>query len=61
MVPSASTDAMIKALDAVWEGPVPFTVLLAPGGEIMYRQNGPIDPEEVTSILFEHFDGFYDE
>jgi thiol-disulfide isomerase/thioredoxin len=57
----ASTDAMIKALDTAWEGPLPFTVLLAPGGEIMYRQNGPIDPEEVTSILFEHFDGFYDE
>ncbi|MEX2044913.1 MAG: redoxin domain-containing protein, partial [Opitutus sp.] len=36
----ASSDALIKALDPEWQGPLPHTVVIAPGGKIIYRQNG---------------------
>ncbi len=31
----ASTDALVKALDPEWPGPLPHTVLIAPGGKIL--------------------------
>jgi hypothetical protein len=56
----ASTDAMIKALDTEWIGPLPFTVLIAPGGEIIYRQNGPVEPEQLKNMIYDYLGGYYD-
>ncbi|MFO0914016.1 MAG: redoxin domain-containing protein [Pirellulales bacterium] len=36
-------DRLAEVLDPQWPGPVPYTVLIAPGGQVVYRQNGPID------------------
>jgi peroxiredoxin len=44
-------DKLVNALDSKWEGPVPFTVLIAPGGKIIYRKTGPIDPLEVKKAV----------
>ncbi len=41
---SADRDKLIDAFDPQWPGAVPFTVLLAPGGQILYRELGSIDP-----------------
>lgn len=43
----ASSDALIKALDPEWQGPLPHTVVIAPGGEIVYRKTGVLDPHEL--------------
>jgi peroxiredoxin len=44
-------DRMMEALDAKWEGPVPHTIVIAPGGKIVYRSTGQIDPLEVKRAV----------
>jgi peroxiredoxin len=44
-------DALAEALDPQWSGPVPYTVLIAPGGEIVYRQSGPLDVLELRRAI----------
>lgn len=56
----ASTDAIIKALDTEWKGPLPFTVVIAPGGKIIYRQNGPVKPTELKNVIYDYLGGYYD-
>ncbi len=40
-------DTMAQIIDAEWTGALPHTILVAPGGEIVWRQNGEIDIVEV--------------
>lgn len=40
-------DTMAKAIDSEWTGALPHTVLVAPGGEILWRHTGEIDIVEV--------------
>ncbi len=47
----ASMDALIQALDPQWEGPQPHTVLVAPGGEIVFRHNGMIEEHDLLDAL----------
>ena len=44
-------DELAEALDSVWEGPVPYTLLIAPGGEILHRWKEEIDPDEIKSEI----------
>ena len=55
----ASTDALIKALDPAWPGPLPHTVVIAPGGKIVYRHNGAVDPEVLKNEVLKHLGAFY--
>lgn len=48
---SDDRDAMFESLDPKSEGAVPYTVLIAPGGEVVYRQHGPIDPAKLKRII----------
>ncbi len=34
---------LIEIVDPQWQGAIPYTVLIAPGGEIVYRHSGIID------------------
>ncbi|HOL72902.1 MAG TPA: redoxin family protein [Bryobacteraceae bacterium] len=49
----ASTDtyAMQAAFDAKWEAGVPYTVLLAPGGKLLYQKQGEVDILELRRII----------
>ena len=44
-------DQLAEALDPKWEGPVPYTILIAPGGEIVKRWKDEIDPSELKSEI----------
>jgi peroxiredoxin len=55
----ASADALIAALDPQWPGPLPHTVLIAPGGRILYRHNGPIDEKEVLAKILAELGPYY--
>jgi thiol-disulfide isomerase/thioredoxin len=44
-------DKFAEALDQSWPGPVPYTLLIAPGGKIVYRKTGAIDPLEVKRAI----------
>ena len=52
-------DALAEALDPEWKGPVPYTLLIAPDGEVVYRQHGPIDPLEVRRAVVERLGRTY--
>ena len=55
----ASADDLIKALDPAWPGPLPHTVVIAPGGKILYRHNGLLDIEELRAKLIETMGPYY--
>jgi len=48
-------DGLIKALDVKWEGPIPYTIIIKPGGEVIYRHQSEIDPAEVRELIIDTF------
>jgi len=48
---SEDRDALAEALDPSWTGALPYTLLVAPGGKIIYRHTGIIDPLEFKQII----------
>jgi len=59
LVKDAPQDALIVALDPQWPGPLPHTVLVAPGGQILWRHNGPIDPAAARIAIVEALGSYY--
>jgi hypothetical protein len=49
----------VKALDAEWQGPVPHTVIVAPGGKVIYRHTGEIDALEVKGVIADYLGRTY--
>jgi len=47
----ASTDKFADILDKDWRGPLPHTILIAPGGKVIYRHTNAIDPIEVRQAI----------
>ena len=52
-------DAFAEALDKEWPGPVPYTLVVAPGGKVVYRKVGAIDPLEVKRAIVSHLGRTY--
>lgn len=48
---SDDRDKLAEALDKQWPGPVPYTILVAPGGNILYRKHDTFDPLEVKKAI----------
>ncbi|MGB3588884.1 MAG: redoxin domain-containing protein [Tunicatimonas sp.] len=46
--------ALIEAIDPEWEGALPYTILIEPGGERIYSQQGTIEPLALRKIIVEH-------
>jgi len=46
-------DKLADALDKQWSGALPMTLLVAPGGKVIYRKAGQIDPLEVRRAIVE--------
>ena len=44
-------DRFADLVDKEWPGPLPHTVVIAPGGKVIYRKNGPIDPLELKRAI----------
>ena len=44
-------DELAEIVDSEWQGPLPYTVLIAPGGKIVKRWSDEIDPQEVKTTL----------
>ena len=55
----ASSEALITALDPEWQGPLPHTVIIAPGGKIVYRKTGLLDPNELYAKMLELLTPYY--
>jgi len=54
-----SRDALAEALDSQWPGALPHTVVIAPGGEIIYRHNGQVDPVTLKKAIVEKIGRHY--
>jgi peroxiredoxin len=42
---------LIEAIDPAWQGALPYTILVEPGGKIVYAKQGAIDPAEMKKII----------
>lgn len=54
-----SRDEFAEALDPQWPGPVPYTILVAPGGKVIYRKVDEIDPLELKRAIVEYLGRTY--
>jgi hypothetical protein len=51
---------LIKAVNTSWQGVLPYTVLVEPGGKLVYAKEGRIDPAELKrTIVNNHLLGKY--
>ncbi|MGA2093218.1 MAG: redoxin family protein [Sedimentisphaerales bacterium] len=51
--------AMGEAVDKEWQGAIPYTVIIKPGGEIIYRHSGPIEPLEVKKVIIGYLGRYF--
>lgn len=42
---------LMAAFDSTWKGAVPYTLLISPGGDILYKHQGAVDPLEVRRLI----------
>jgi peroxiredoxin len=56
---AANSDDLSKVLDNEWPGPIPHTLVIGPGGKVVYRHNGEIDGEELRSAILAAMGRFY--
>jgi peroxiredoxin len=50
---------LIEAVDKNWSGSLPYTLLIAPGGEVVFSHNGVIDPPEVKKEIMQKIGRFF--
>lgn len=52
-------DKLADALDPQWPGPLPHTLLIAPGGKVIYRKTGQIEPLELKHAIADYLGRTY--
>ncbi len=45
---------LIEAVDPKWQGALPYTILVEPGGKIIYGKQGTINPSEIKRLIVDH-------
>lgn len=48
---------LIEAFDSEWSGALPFTLLIDPAGEVLYRREGAIEPLELKRTILRELNG----
>jgi thiol-disulfide isomerase/thioredoxin len=51
--------AMVEALDAAWQGEIPHTLLVAPGGKVIWRSEGAFDRLALRKAIVGHLGRYY--
>jgi peroxiredoxin len=44
---------LIEAVDPEWQGALPYTLLIEPGGKVLYRKQDIIDPHQMKKLIVE--------
>jgi peroxiredoxin len=52
-------ETLMQALDPASPGPVPYTIIVAPGGKIIYRHPGQIDSATLLAKLLDQLGPYY--
>jgi hypothetical protein len=47
--------ALVQQFDSSWQGGVPYSVVIAPGGNILSRTNGQVDILKVRRTILASF------
>jgi peroxiredoxin len=47
--------ALMKAVDPEWNGAVPYSMIIAPGGTVLYKSTGPLDILKARRTLLASF------
>ncbi|MCU0787809.1 MAG: redoxin domain-containing protein [Verrucomicrobia bacterium] len=55
----AKVDALAAALDPEWPGPIPYTLVVAPGGRVVFRQAGRLEFDELRQTLLHELGPYY--
>ena len=45
---------LIELIDPKWQGALPYTILVEPGGKIVYAKQSTIDPEVMKKMIVDH-------
>ncbi len=45
---------LIELIDPKWQGALPYTLLIEPGGKVVYNQQGSISSKELKKLIVEH-------
>ena len=56
---SEDKDKLAEALGGHWQGAIPFTMIIAPGGKILYQEEGIIDPLAARQVIVGHLGRYY--
>ena len=51
-----NVDHLAEAIDAEWNGALPHTVIIVPGGKVVWRHNGKFDPIELRRQIIGYFE-----
>jgi hypothetical protein len=57
---SEDTAAMQAAFDPAWQSAVPYTVLIAPGGKVLYQKQGEVDILELRRTILANLPAEYE-
>jgi hypothetical protein len=49
----------IEAIDPEWQGALPYTMLIEPGGKVVYRKQSAIVPQEMKKLIVEKIGRYY--
>jgi peroxiredoxin len=50
---------LMEAVDGKSEGSLPHTILVAPGGKVLYRKSGPCDPPAIRKAVLDYLGRTY--
>lgn len=50
---------LVEAVDKEWPGALPYTLLVAPGGKIIYRVLGELSPLELKKAIVSRLGRYY--
>lgn len=45
---------LIEAVDPDWKGALPYSMLIEPGGKVVYREQGIINPLKMKKLIVDH-------
>jgi len=51
---------LIEAVDEEWPGSLPYTLIVKPGGEILYKKLGAMDPAEVRKVIIDFLGRYWE-
>ncbi|MFT5168576.1 MAG: thiol-disulfide isomerase/thioredoxin, partial [Saprospiraceae bacterium] len=46
--------ALIEAISPEWNGALPYTVLIEPGGKVVWQYQGEVDFQDLKKVIVDH-------